>query len=75
MNETLSEKFEKLLELYEEIKRDVRFRDKYLYEQWKAGGFLVDSDIISMYPNLEKVVEQLGDEKDEEEEEETEVEE
>jgi molybdenum-dependent DNA-binding transcriptional regulator ModE len=76
MNESLNERFEKLIELYEEIKREVRQRDKHLFEQWKAGGFLIDSDILSMYPNLEKVVERLGDESDEEEEaEETAVEE
>lgn len=62
----LREDFEKMMELYNSIKRQVRQRDKYLYERWKAGGFLVDHDIVSMYPDLTEVMEQLDNPEDEE---------
>jgi hypothetical protein len=72
----LAGKLDEFLCLYEEIKREIRSRNKHLYEQWKAGGFLIDSDILSMYPHIQKVVEQLEedneDEEDEDEEEENE---
>ncbi len=31
-----------------------------LFERWKAGGYLVDTDIMSMYPNAFEVAEKLG---------------
>ena len=65
----LSEKYEQMMELYCELKQEIRMRDKYLYERWKAGGFLVDEDIMSMYPNLTKVVETLTDREEDEDEE------
>lgn len=43
----------------EEIKREVRRRNEHLYERWKAGGFMVDSGFVSMYPTLEEVVEEI----------------
>lgn len=43
------------------IKYRVQKVDKHLYERWKAGGFLVDDDIVSMYPNMSKVVESIDD--------------
>lgn len=58
MNE-LNEDFEKLMELYNSVKREIRQRDKHLYERWKAGGFCIDSDILSMYPSLPEVMESL----------------
>jgi hypothetical protein len=54
--ETLQNRIEELLEKFNEIKREIRDADKKLYERWKAGGFLVDGDIISMYPSLEKII-------------------
>jgi hypothetical protein len=57
----MREKFEQMMELYADIKSEVRKRDKHLYERWKAGGFIVDDDILSMYPDLGKVVDQLSD--------------
>ena len=58
-----------LCERFGRIKNEVRRRDPALYERWKAGGFLVDDDIYSMYPNVTEVVDQLlgSDEKEEEE--------
>ena len=55
----LSEKVERLMVLFEDIKMEVRNRDKQLYERWRAGGFAVDWGFVSMYPALEEVAEQL----------------
>lgn len=52
---------------FERIKRFVRKSDSFLYERWKAGGFLVDQDIISNYPNLNQVIDELDVDYDEEE--------
>lgn len=68
---SLREKMELVLDSYAAIKEEVRRKDPHLYERWKAGGFLVDGDIITNYPNLEQVVdemesaEELGPEEDE----------
>lgn len=51
MNE-LEQQIDELYCLYNDIKNEIRRKDKYLYERWKAGGFLIDEDIISGYPNL-----------------------
>ena len=64
MNE-LREDFDKMMELYHFIKRQVRQKDKHLYERWKAGGFLVDNDIVSMYPDLTEVIEAIESLEDE----------
>lgn len=54
------------MDLYNELKQEVRRKAPYLYERWKAGGFLVDADIMSMYPHLGRVVDELvGPEDDE----------
>lgn len=50
--------------LYDEIKSYVRRKDRSLYERWKAGGFLVDTDIVSMYPNVSEVLEDIGTDDD-----------
>lgn len=55
----LREELGNILNSLEIIKDAVRQRDKHLYEQWKAGGFLVDGNILSMYPNVETVVDRL----------------
>lgn len=49
----LEEAINELYSLYEDIKREIKDRDSQFYERWKAGGFLIDSDIICMYPCLE----------------------
>lgn len=65
----LEQKYDEFLCLYEELKQEVRKKDQHLYEKWKAGGFLVDDDIISMYPTLGRVVEDLTSEEEPEDEE------
>ena len=72
-DQELQESFDEMMSLYEDIKSEVKRRNKHAYESWKAGGFLIDDDIISMYPYLGKVVESLTEEVEEEEEEEEEV--
>lgn len=46
--------------LYDQLKEHVRRSDKNLYERWKAGGFIVDTDIMSMYPNLSEVLDEIA---------------
>jgi hypothetical protein len=65
----LQEDLGELLERFESIKRKVRQADRHLYERWKAGGFLVDSDIVSMYPHVGEVVESLEATEEEEDDE------
>jgi hypothetical protein len=55
---------------WDQIKREIRQLDPHLYEQWRAGGFLVDEDVMSMYPSLSTVIEKLGLDESEEENEE-----
>lgn len=66
----MRKKLEALLDLYADLKEQIRRADAHLYERWKAGGFLVDDDIMSMYPSLSEVVDTLDGEEDEEEDEE-----
>lgn len=67
---SLTKKLQEMMGLFDEIKREVEERDPHLYERWKASGFAVDGGFVSMYPAIEEVVEQLGDEEDEDEDEE-----
>lgn len=67
--EELRNVFEELSEAYESFKREVKSASPRLYERWKAGGFLIDPDIVSMYPNAHEVFETLDDEVEEDEEE------
>ncbi len=64
--EDLQDRVANLMDLYEDIKHDIKHNDRHLFERWKAGGFCIDSDIMSMYPNLEAVVEALEVEEDNE---------
>lgn len=62
----MEEKLEQLMDLYNELKEEIRRKNPYEYERWKAGGFLVDSDPMSMYPHISQVVESCLDEEDDE---------
>lgn len=68
---TTRAQLEIVLDGFEAIKREVMRKDPLLYEQWKAGGYLVSSNVVSMYPNIEEVVEKLEtlEEEDNEDEE------
>lgn len=54
-----------LLDLYQDVKNEIRRTEPDFYELWKAGGFLIDPDIISMYPCLEKILDRLNGDEDE----------
>lgn len=58
--------YRELMDAYSNFKHLVRCEDKYLFERWKAGGYLVDEDIMSMYPNATDVFEQLNEESSDE---------
>jgi hypothetical protein len=64
--EKLQDKLNELMDLFVQIKGEIKSRDRHLYERWKAGGFTVDTDIVSMYPDLTECVEKLDAELDEE---------
>ena len=55
----MQRQLEQLMELFESLKKNIRQKDPHLYERWKVGGFIVDTNIFSDYPNLSEVVEQL----------------
>lgn len=55
----LNEIENQLFTAFNNLKRFVRLKNESLYERWKAGGFLVDNNIVSMYPNAEEVLEAL----------------
>ena len=57
----LEQQIDELYSLYQGIKNEIRHLDKYLYERWKAGGYIIDEDIMSMYPNLSQCCEKLKD--------------
>jgi hypothetical protein len=61
MNE-LNEIENSLYSAMESLKRIARDKNKHLYERWKAGGFLVDTNIMSDYPNAQEVIEDLQNE-------------
>ena len=55
----LQSRYKELMDLYMDIKRDIKCANTRLFERWKAGGFCIDPDIMSMYPDLGKVIEKL----------------
>lgn len=63
----LKNAYNRLCDAYDDFKHLVKQEDNHLFERWKAGGFLVDNDIISMYPNAEEVYQSLHDPEDDEE--------
>lgn len=66
---TVQEKVATILDLLEEIKEELKKTNKHKYEQWKAGGFLVDDSIFSPnYPKLTEIGDYLTDEKAQEDE-------
>lgn len=49
----MRETFDQLMDLYEELKREIKIKSPYQFERWKAGGYIVDPDVMSMYSCLE----------------------
>lgn len=60
-DEELRKEFTSFMESYNKIKNEVSKRDSHRYERWKAGGFVIDTTIVSMYDNLEDVIESIID--------------
>ncbi len=60
---------DRLMIAFDEVKSEVKRRNSKLYERWKAGGFMVSGDFVSMYPSIEEVMEELGEEDHDEEDE------
>lgn len=63
------QKYELMMDLYADLKHEMRQETPHEYERWKAGGFLVDDDILSMYPHLGKLIDKIEPEGDEDEDE------
>lgn len=53
----LREQYEQFIELYNELKNRIRREEPSQFNRWKAGGFIVDDDIMSMYPNIVTILE------------------
>lgn len=69
MSEDADKNLSDLLDLMLWFKDYIRERDKYLFERWKAGGFDITGEFVSMYPSLSECIEQLKEEEDTETEE------
>lgn len=54
-NSEFVEKAGQCIGLLEELKREMKQRDRREYERWKAGGFAVDGGFVSMYPSLQQI--------------------
>ena len=61
MKTELVEEAGELMRLFASIKQRIRKLSRHKYEAWKAGGFLIDTSVVSMYPNLEELVEEIDD--------------
>jgi hypothetical protein len=64
---TTADLIEEMFLFYYEAKRRLRKNEPHLYERWKAGGFLVDEDIISDYPSLATILDELTEDDEPEE--------
>jgi len=53
------EEIDLFCDLYDRIKREIRLKNPHFYERWKAGGFLVDNHVVSMYPVITEILDDL----------------
>ena len=63
-SDELFEMYDKMMELYSDIKRAIQVADSFVYERWKMGGFLVDPNIVSMYGDMLQAIDSLEIEDD-----------
>lgn len=49
----LKKEIENLLSSFQIVKSQIKLENPEWYESWKSGGFLIDSNIVSYYPNIE----------------------
>lgn len=61
---TLREQFEQMIDLYLRIKRQVQKLDRNFYENWKAGGFIIDETVHTDYKVLGEFIDYLSQEED-----------
>jgi hypothetical protein len=64
----IHEEIENLLSSFSYLKSEIRRENSEWYARWKAGGFLIDSNIVSYYPNIEDYLTLDVDEEPEDEE-------
>lgn len=57
VSEDLEECITQLYERFNEAKEMLRDENPAFYRQWKSGGFLIDENIMSMFPCLSDVCE------------------
>ncbi len=58
------EELDLFCDLYDRIKREIKQKEPQFYERWKAGGFLIDGDVVSTYPIITEILDELEDEED-----------
>jgi len=68
--EELQSLFEDFLQDFHYFKDFIKAYNRAAYENWKAEGFLVDNNIISMYKTMEQAFDSALDNLEKEEEEE-----
>jgi len=63
----LVEMRDELYGTYQDIKSEIRRNHPHLYERWKIGGFIIDENVMSMYPCLNDIMDKiLEDDKEDE---------
>lgn len=71
----MQDMFNNFIRDYKSIQQFVKDYNKQVYEQWKAGGFLVEDDLSEMYPSIKrafrKALENFQEELDKEDQDDT----
>jgi aryl carrier-like protein len=65
----LRELVDELYSNWDLIKRSIKSDYPQFYERWKAGGYIVDEDVLSMYPCLSQIMDIIDEEQEDEEDE------
>lgn len=68
--EELQSAFDSFMSDFIFLKDFIKSTNRAAYENWKAGGFLVDNNIVSMYNTMEQAFDSALDNLEDEEEEE-----
>lgn len=53
------EELRELERIYETVKELIKRRDPQEFKRWKSGGYIVDTDVYSTYPNIFEVGEKI----------------
>lgn len=65
--ESLQEALDQLSMAFGEFSSALKKADKKVYEQWKAGGYIVSDNVVSMYPSAQEAADQVGEDEEEDE--------